>query len=194
MAQEQEYKYSNVCVPQTPLARKGRTAAEQGNPAPSEGACLSAPARPGCTSCSPGFQTGVLPECLPPTQAGPASVTINSPGLFLGKRIREDRKEGHGDQGPSPSQTGQSSSRGTARAPSPLAGSDGQEESRHPQAKRAPRRPLAEGSKQGTSQKSTATEGFQAKLTALRLGHLSSLGLEGHRQELGHQEAAQSHK
>lgn len=46
MAQEQEYKYPSVSVPQTPLVRKGRTAAEQGRTAPSEGglplgACLT---------------------------------------------------------------------------------------------------------------------------------------------------------
>lgn len=39
-----------------------------------------------------------------------------------------------------------------------------------------------------------SAEGLQAELTALGPGHVSSLGLEGHGQELGYQEAAQSHK
>lgn len=71
MAQEQEYKYSNVCVPPTPLIRKGRTAAEQGRTAPAEGglplgACL--PWLHLLLSRVP--NGGVLQKFLPPTQRG----------------------------------------------------------------------------------------------------------------------------
>lgn len=116
MAQEQEYKYPRVCVPQTPLIRKGRTAAEQGRIAPSRGrwgkgrSCLSAPS----------FQT----------EAFPAHIDRMSPhdnassGLFAGKESEKTERKGMGTESPLQARWGELSQRGDTPAPSsPVSGS-----------------------------------------------------------------------
>lgn len=91
MAQEEENRYPNVCVPHTPLIR------EAGQPQDKDTllrVCLSVPA---CLPALPGSKQRCAAGVSPPTQTGGASVTINSPGIFWGKRLTEDREEGRGD-------------------------------------------------------------------------------------------------
>lgn len=84
-------------------------------------------------------------------------------GLFWRKRIREDKKEEQGDQGPSPSQAGQSSPRGTVSAPlvPSFSGSEGRKESWRLQENRALRSPLAKGSKRELPRRAQPLRGFK---------------------------------
>lgn len=93
MAQEQEYKYPNVCGPQAPRSgeagrpRTRRTLLLKGLP--------SAPARlPACLAALllPGPQPGVLQKFLPLTQR--ASGTASSPGLLWGKEPEKAGRTG----------------------------------------------------------------------------------------------------
>lgn len=118
-----------LCAP-NPTCQEGRTAAEQGRTAPSEGGLPLTACLPCCVSCSPGSKQRCAAE-LSPTHTDRRRQCDNSFSrtIFGGKRIREDRKEGQGDQGPSPSQPGQGSPRGGAPAPSsPCPGSAGRTE------------------------------------------------------------------
>lgn len=90
-------------------------------------------------------------------------------------------------------QPGRRSPGGPRRHPHPVSGSAGTKQSSRLQPSGAPRRALAEGRKRGPPEEH-GTEGSRAEVTVLGPGHVRGLGLEGHRQELGYQEAAQSHK
>lgn len=140
MAQEQEYKYSNVCVPPTPRVRKAEQQQNKDAQLLLKGVCLS---RPACLAAFPALPVpnrGVLQNFLPPTQTGGASVTIHSPGLFLeGKESEKTGRKGKVIKGPHQASLGRALQEGVRQHPHPpapalLAG------------QRAPRRALAEGS------------------------------------------------
>lgn len=83
-------------MPQTPGVRKGG----QGHTTPSEWDLPLDASLPWLAF--PVLQvpnTGTLQNLLPPKQTVRPGVTVNSPRLFWGQIIREDRKEGQGDQG-----------------------------------------------------------------------------------------------
>lgn len=169
MAQEQEYKYPNVCGPQAPWS--GEAGRPRTRHTPSEGSALGAclPAcLPGPHCCSPGPNQGCC-RSFSRSRREPAGQPILR-DYSGGKNQR--RQEGRARwPRPSSGQAGQSSPTGTA--PASL-----KPPSQALSAQRARRSPLAEGSRWGASRKSTAAEGFQAEWTAL--------GLEGYRQELGY--------
>lgn len=93
MAQEQEYKHPNVCVPTPHLSRTAGQQQEEGPPtAPEEGLAL------GTCLPWPHFMLSSVPNrsvltFLPPTETYSASVTGEVLRMFLGRRIREDRNE-----------------------------------------------------------------------------------------------------
>lgn len=136
------------------LVRRGRMAADKAH-IPSEGSPLSA-CLPGPHCCSPA-PTRCAAE-VSPTHAEPAGQPILQD--YSGGQSQR-RQEGWARWlRPSSSQAGQSSPTGTVPVPSfPLSWALS--------SPRAGKRPLAEGSRWGASQKSTAAEGFQAEWTAL---------------------------
>lgn len=168
MAQEQEYKYPNVCGPHAPWSgeagrpRTRRTLLLKGLP--------SAPAR--------------LPACLGRTAApraparGAAEVSpahaesqrdSQFSGTPLGERIREGRKDGHGGRGPRQARLGRALQQELRQPPS------------NPFLRLCPPRELGGvpwlKAAVGSLPEEHSRRGFQAEWTAL--------GLEGYRQELG---------
>lgn len=125
MAQERENKHSNVWAPPAhEPASRGRQHRD---------AQLLRPAlrlsRPACPGALPALRVpsgGALQNSLPPTDR--RSQCDNSFSRTISGE-KEDRKEGQGDQGPSPSQPGWSSPRECTSTLTPFSGSAGRKES-----------------------------------------------------------------
>lgn len=97
MAQEQEYKYPNVCGPQAPWS--GEAGRPRTRHTPSEGSALGA-CLPACLgrTAAPRAPTRGAAEVSPAHAESQRDSQFS--GTTLGERIREGRKDGQGGRGP----------------------------------------------------------------------------------------------